>query len=124
MTRSSQKRRAAYRRGTKGEVRAAVLSRLKGYRILERRWRSPVGEVDLIAKKRDTLVFIEVKARASLRDAAESIVERQRQRISRAAEAYLAYHPDLKFENVRFDAILVAPGRWPRHIEAAWLSAK
>ncbi len=124
MTRSAQKRRAAYRRGTKGEGRAAALLRLKGYRILERRWKSPVGEVDLIAKKRHTLVFIEVKARASLKDAAESIVERQRQRIARAAEAYLAYHPDLEFENVRFDAILVVPGRWPQHIEAAWLSAE
>ena len=124
MTPSGQKRRAAYRRGTKGEGRAAALLRLKGYRILERRWRSPVGEVDLIAKRRCTLVFIEVKARASLKDAAESIVERQRRRIARAAEAYLAYHPDLEFENVRFDAILVAPGRWPRHIEAAWLSAE
>lgn len=124
MTRTAHKRRAAYRRGTKGEGRAAALLRLKGYRILERRWRSPVGEVDLIAKRRRTLVFIEVKARASLKDAAESIVEPQRRRIARAAEAYLAYHPDLEFENVRFDAILVAPGRWPRHIEAAWLSAE
>ena len=124
MTGSRKKRRAAYRRGTKGEGRAAMLLRLKGYRILERRWRSPVGEVDLIARKGNTLVFAEVKARTSRGDAAESIVPRQRRRISRAAEAYLAYHPDLKIENIRFDAILVAPGRWPKHIQAAWLASE
>ena len=123
MTPSGKKRRAAYRRGTKGEGRAAALLRLKGYRILERRWRSPVGEVDLIARKGDTLVFVEVKARASHDAAAESIVRRQRQRIARAAEAYLAYKADEQVENVRFDAILVAPGRWPKHIEAAWLAS-
>jgi putative endonuclease len=124
VTSSAKKRRTAYRRGTKGEGRAAALLRLKGYRILERRWRSPAGEVDLIALKGDTLIFVEVKARASHQEAAESILQRQRQRITRAAEAYLAYHPELKFENVRFDAILVAPGSWPQHIRAAWLSAE
>ena len=123
MTGSTKKRRRAYRRGTKGEGRAAALLRLKGYRVLERRWRSPAGEVDLIAKKGDTLIFVEVKARASHDAAAESIVSRQRRRIARAAEAYLAYNADMEIENVRFDAILVAPGRWPKHIEAAWLAS-
>lgn len=116
------KRRAAYRRGTKGEGRAAALLRLKGYRIVARRWRSPAGEIDLIARKGATLVFVEVKARASLDQAAESVTPHQRERIARAAEAFIAFHPEIPHENVRLDAVLIAPARWPRHLEAAWLA--
>ncbi|MEE8371925.1 MAG: YraN family protein [Sphingomonadales bacterium] len=117
-------RQAAYRRGGRGEMRAALLLRLKGYRILERRWRVPVGEVDLIARKGNLVVFVEVKARATNRAAAESILYRQRRRIERAASAFLAVRPELSGLGARFDAILIAPGRWPKHIKAAWLSGE
>jgi len=65
-------------------------------------------------------VFAEVKARANLDEAAESINERQRRRIAAAAEAWLAANPDARIRDIRFDAILVAPGKIPRHIPAAF----
>ena len=92
----------------------------KGYRILARRWKSPAGEIDIVARRRQLLVFVEVKARATLDGAAESILPRQRQRIAAAAEAWLATYADPKIVDMRFDAILVAPGKLPRHIPAAF----
>jgi putative endonuclease len=92
----------------------------KGFRILARRWRSPFGEIDIIARRRQLLVFAEVKARASLDEAAESVSERQRWRIAAAAEVWLAANPVEIVRDIRFDAILVAPGKIPRHIPAAF----
>jgi putative endonuclease len=66
------------------------------------------------------LVFVEVKARARLDDAAESVTERQQRRIATAAAAWLAEHPEDATSYIRFDAVLVAPGRLPRHIVAAF----
>ncbi|MCH8863119.1 MAG: YraN family protein [Proteobacteria bacterium] len=114
------KRRTAERRGRLAERMALALLRLKGYRILEQRYKTPVGEIDIIAQRKDALIFIEVKARRRMRDAIESIGARQRQRITRAAEAYLARHPAQAGKTCRFDAILVAPGRLPRHMIDAW----
>lgn len=113
-------RRAAFRLGVSAETRAAALLLMKGYRIVARRWRSPVGEIDLVARRGRTLVFVEVKARANMDDAAESVTPRQRRRIVAGAEAWLASHPDDARRGVRFDAILVVPRRWPRHIPAAF----
>ncbi len=116
------RRRIAERRGRLAERLALALLRLKGYRILEQRYKTPVGEIDIIARKKDALVFVEVKARRRMRDAIESIGVRQRQRITRAAEAYLARHPAHAGRPCRFDAILIAPGRLPRHMIDAWTS--
>jgi putative endonuclease len=113
-------RQIAFRTGLSAESRAAAFLIVKGFRILARRWRSPVGEIDIIARRRDLLVFVEVKARANLDDAAWSVTERQRLRIAAAAEAWLARHQDARIRDIRFDAILVAPGRIPRHITAAF----
>ena len=85
-----------------------------------RRWRSPLGEIDIVARRRALLVFVEVKARDTLDDAAWSVTERQRARIVGAAEAWLARYPDPRIRDIRFDAMLVAPGRIPRHIVAAF----
>ena len=112
-------RQIAFRTGLSAESRAAAFLIVKGFRILARRWRSPVGEIDIIARRRDLLVFVEVKARANLDDAAWSVTPRQRLRIA-AAEAWLARHQDARIRDIRFDAILVAPGRIPRHITAAF----
>ncbi len=114
------RRRVAERRGRLAEHLALALLRLKGYRILAQRYKTPVGEIDIIAQKKALLVFVEVKARRRMRDAIESIGARQRQRITRAAEAYLARHPAYAGKTCRFDAILVAPGRLPRHMIDAW----
>jgi putative endonuclease len=113
-------RQAAFRVGISAESRAAAFLVAKGFRILARRWRSPLGEIDIVARRRQLLVFAEVKARGNLDDAAESINERQRRRIAAAAEIWLANNPDESISDVRFDAILVAPGKIPRHIAAAF----
>lgn len=113
-------RRAAQRRGQRGECLAAWWLRLKGYRILERQIRLGPGEIDLIVKRGRTLAFVEVKRRATLAAAAEAIRPRQRWRIARAAEHYLVFYPDCSTLDLRFDALLLAPRRLPRHIKAAW----
>ena len=113
-------RQAAFRFGISAESRAAAFLIAKGFRILARRWRSPLGEIDIVARRRRLLVFAEVKARASLDEAAESVSDRQRRRIAAAAEIWLAANPDKTIRDIRFDAILVAPGKIPRHIPAAF----
>ena len=113
-------RQIAFRTGISAESRAAALLIAKGFRILARRWKSPVGEIDIIARRRALLVFVEVKARDTLDDAAWAVSERQRRRIIAAAEAWLARNPDDRIQDIRFDAMLVAPGRIPRHIPAAF----
>jgi putative endonuclease len=116
----SPKRQVAFRTGISAESRAAAFLIAKGFRILARRWKSPVGEIDIVARRRTLLVFVEVKARNDLDDAAWSVTERQRRRIVAAAEAWLARHGDGRIRDIRFDAMLVAPGRIPRHIPAAF----
>ena len=111
---------AAFRTGISAESRAAAYLIAKGYRILARRFRTPVGEIDIIARRRKVLVFVEVKARNSLDDAAEAVTERSKLRIVAAAEYWLSQHPDDVMSEMRFDAVLVAPGRIPRHIPAAF----
>lgn len=113
-------RQAAFRTGISAESRAAAYLIAKGFRILARRWKSPVGEIDIVARRRRLLVFVEVKARNSLDEAAESLQVRQQRRIAAAAEAWLAAYPDAGIQDIRFDAMLVAPGKLPRHIPAAF----
>ena len=113
-------RQVAFRLGLSAESRAAAYLIAKGYRIVARRWRSPAGEIDIVARRRGTLVFVEVKARERLDDAAEAVVMRQQRRIIAAAEAWLARHPDDANSAIRFDVVLVAPKSLPRHIPAAF----
>jgi putative endonuclease len=113
-------RQIAFRFGISAESRAAAFLIGKGFRILARRWRCRVGEIDIIARRRSLLIFVEVKAREQLDDAAWSVTERQRHRILAAAEAWLAQHPDDSIRDIRLDVMLVAPGRIPRHIPAAF----
>jgi putative endonuclease len=111
---------AAFRTGLSAESRAAALLVAKGFRIVARRWKSPVGEIDIVARRRSLMVFVEVKARNNLDEAAESVTMRQRSRIANAAEAFIATYPDSSVTEMRFDAILVAPGKMPRHIPGAF----
>jgi putative endonuclease len=113
---------AAFRTGLSAESRAAAFLIAKGYRIVARRYRSPVGEVDIVARRGRALIFVEVKARNTLDSAAESVLPRQQRRIVAAASAWLAEHPDDVESHIRFDAVLVAPGRIPRHVPAAFES--
>jgi putative endonuclease len=113
-------RTAAFQTGLSAESRAAAWLIAKGYRILARRYRSGVGEIDIIARRMNLTVFVEVKARAKLDDAAYAITPQQQRRIIAAAEAWLAAHPERSASDLRFDAVLVAPGHLPRHIMAAF----
>jgi len=117
---SREKRRAAWLRGRSGETLAAWFLRFKGYRVLARDYRTPGGEIDLIARRGRVLALVEVKARPSLEEAAAAIGPRQRERIERAAAIFLHRHPALADCDPRFDAVLIAPMRLPRHIIDAW----
>ena len=117
---ASAERQIAFRLGLSAESRAAAFLIAKGYRIVARRWRSPLGEIDIVARRGRVLVFVEVKARASLDDAAFAVTERQKRRIAAAAEAWLARNPADGQCFIRFDAMLVAPRRVPRHIANAF----
>ncbi|GAB5468908.1 MAG: hypothetical protein Kilf2KO_19380 [Rhodospirillales bacterium] len=93
---------------------------MKGYRILDRQVRLGVGEIDLVAKRGRLLLLVEVKRRQNLTAAAEALRPKQRQRIARAAEVYLQRRPDCQGLDLRFDVVLLAPWRLPRHIVSAW----
>jgi putative endonuclease len=92
---ASPERVAAFRTGLSAEARAAAYLMAKGYRILAKRFRTPFGEIDLVARKRNLLVFIEVKARGSLDEAACAVTPRQQQRIINAAQGWLMAHPEM-----------------------------
>ncbi len=119
-TRATGRRRRAYGFGRRAERLAAWWLRLKGYRILARDFRVPAGEIDLIVRRGRTLALVEVKARAELDQAWDALGPRQRRRIARAGEAFLQRRPDLAGMDRRFDVVLMAPGRRPRHIADAW----
>jgi len=117
---ASAARVAAFRTGLSAESRAATFLMAKGYRILAKRFRTPHGEIDIVARRRNLIVFIEVKARASLDDAAYAVTPRQQQRIIDAAQGWLMAHPEHADFELRFDAMLIAPRRLPRHLLAAF----
>src|SRR5271170_6013766 len=117
---AAPERVAAFRTGISAEGRAAALLMAKGYRILARRFRTPHGEIDIVAKRRNLLAFVEVKARASLDDAAYAVTPRQPARIIDAAQGWLVAHPEHADFELRFDVILIAPRHLPRHLLAAF----
>jgi putative endonuclease len=117
---ASPARVAAFRTGISAESRAAAWLMAKGYRILAKRFRTPHGEIDIVAQRRNLVAFIEVKARASLDDAAYAVTPRQQARIIAAAQAWLMAHPEHAELDLRFDAMLIAPRRLPRHLLAAF----
>jgi putative endonuclease len=118
--RRTESRQIAFRFGISAESRAAAYLIAKGYRIVARRWRCPAGEIDIVAKRKGVLIFVEVKAREKLDAAAEAVLARQQRRIVAAAGVWLANHPDFGDVDIRFDVVLVAPKSLPRHIMAAF----
>jgi putative endonuclease len=113
------KRQRAERGGRRAETLAAWWLRLKGWRILATRARTPVGEVDLIARRGRTLAFIEVKARATDDDAGLALDDYRLRRVARAAEALSARYARAT-DTIRIDAIFIVHGRWPRHVPDVW----
>jgi putative endonuclease len=117
---AAPERVAAFQTGLSAESRACAWLIAHGYRVLARRFKTPVGEIDIVVKRRNLVAFVEVKARASLDDAAYAVTPRQQLRIIAAAQAFLAQNPQYEQYDMRFDAILVAPKRLPKHLTAAF----
>lgn len=119
MPRDRALREAADARGRHAEDRAAAALVAEGWQVLARRVRTPVGELDLVAEREGLLAFVEVKARATLTEAAFALGVAQRGRLLRAAEWWLGANPGRGAAGVRFDVMLVdAPGRVRRIADA------
>ncbi len=113
------KRQRAEKRGRVGEGRAALWLQMQGWRVLERRRKTPRGEIDLICKRGRLIAFIEVKWRNSAADLDHAIDEYRLRRVAAAVEV-VAHEYATADEDIRIDVILLAPGRLPRHIVNAW----
>jgi putative endonuclease len=115
----SVKRLAAEKRGRQAERLCAWWLRLKGWSILDRRVRTPAGEIDLIARRGSIVAFIEVKARRDDESLDLAIDERRLSRVAAAAES-LAHIYLAPGDDMRIDVMLLAPGRPPRHLANVW----
>ena len=113
-------RSIAERRGRIAENGAAWWLRLRGWRILDRRVRTPVGEVDIVARKGALVAFVEVKHRATAAELDFAIDARRLARVAAAAEMLMPRYAG-PADDIRIDVILIAPGRRLRHIENAWI---
>lgn len=116
--RTAEQRRRAWRFGRSAEALCCWRLRLAGYRIVARGLRTAAGEIDIVARRGDLLAFVEVKARGD--GATEVLGSRQRQRLVRAATAFLASQPRLAGLSIRFDLMLVGRWPWPHHVRDAW----
>ncbi|HCI48826.1 MAG: hypothetical protein A2977_01975 [Alphaproteobacteria bacterium RIFCSPLOWO2_01_FULL_45_8] len=114
-TDKSQRGTLSYKKGLWAEEWGALVLRLKGHRILEKRYKTPGGEIDLITETLDHIVFVEVKARATLSEAAYALTPKQKSRLHTAALYYLQRNPSVK--KCRFDVLLVKPGSFPVHLK-------
>lgn len=119
MARSNAKRRA-YRKGFWAEFLAAWFLRFKGYRVLHMRYKTGSGEIDIIARKRKLIAFVEVKARANVQSAVDAVSYSSQQRISNAADIWLSKQRDANELSLRFDIIAIAPRKLPVHLKDAF----
>ncbi|WP_137129926.1 YraN family protein [Rhizobium sp. FY34] len=115
-----RRRRRAERYGRLSEYVAAGFLMIKGYRILALRHRTPMGEIDIIARKRDLVIFIEVKARARSADAVDAVGGATQRRIRDASDLWLSRRRDAHLLSQRYDIIAVQPWRFPVHIQDAF----
>ena len=106
--------------GRRGEDLAAWYLRLKGYRIIDRRVKTPGGEIDLVVRRFGVTAFVEVKSRMSRKEIGLALEAVNTRRIARAAEHYVSRHPALAATPLRFDVIFLAPMMWPRHVKGAF----
>ncbi|MEI7608295.1 MAG: YraN family protein [Rhodospirillaceae bacterium] len=113
-------RAAAERFGRRAEAWCRLALRLKGYRVLAVRERTPVGEIDIVVRRGGVVAIVEVKARRDGGGLAEAVSPRQWARLERAAAMFLGRHGELAGLAVRFDVMLVRPWRWPVHVPDAW----
>jgi putative endonuclease len=113
-------RQKSERAGRAAEWVVLWFLRLKGYRLLAHRYKSPQGEIDLVMRKGDTTAFIEVKARRTIEGAVESVTPYQAKRIAAAARSFMGRDRKAAMQFCRFDIVAVSPYHWPRHIENAF----
>lgn len=114
---AGQRRQKAYRKGHWGEWLAALALTLKGYRIVARRHRTPLGEIDLIARRGDIVAIVEVKARRTLEQAMDAVAYGSQRRIDGAATLWLSRQKDYARLTLRYDLVAILPWRWPVHVE-------
>lgn len=110
-------RRKRHHKGLWGERYAAAALRLRGYRILEQRWKTPVGEVDLIALRGNRIAFVEVKRRKTRLEAEAAITDALRRRVRRSANVWISQNAKFQSYDIGFDLIFVLPWRWPQHFQ-------
>ena len=117
---AAERRRATFSRGRIAEMLELGCLLGKGYRPLAWRFAASGGEIDLVVARGGTVAFVEVKARATMDEALTAIGAQKRRRFSRAVRAWVSRHPWAMQRTLRADAVFIAPGRWPRHLEAAF----
>ena len=118
--RGAGERRRANRAGRRAETLAAAWLMLKRYRVLQRGFKVAGGEIDIVARRGTTIVFVEVKARDTRETALLAVDSAKRRRIARAAAVWLSHNPWAARSTFRGDAVLITPRRWPRHVEDAF----
>jgi len=115
-----QNRKKANQRGRAAEFRAGIALMLKGYRIVARRYRTKLGEIDLIVRKGDLVCFVEVKARPTVQQAVDAVTQTAKKRIDSTAFLWLGKQRNAAELSLRFDIVAVCPWRWPVHLEDAF----
>ena len=113
-------RRKAEDAGRTAELVALWYLRLKGYRLLAHRYKSPQGEIDLVMRKGDTTAFVEVKSRKTIDGAIAAVTPYQAKRIAAAARSFMGTDRRAAMQFCRFDIVAVSPYHLPRHIENAF----
>ena len=122
MSAVGEKRRRAFRKGHWAEYLAAAALAFKGFRLVTRRYRTRLGEIDLIARRGDLVLIVEVKARRTLEEAMDAVGIPAMRRIEAAADLWLARQPDRDRLSLRFDLVAVLPRRWPVHVPAFFMA--
>lgn len=114
------RKRRSERKGRRAEWLAALALMLKGYRIVAMRYRTPVGEIDLVARKADLIAFVEVKARRDLASGVDAVSFSAQRRIAAAGELFISRQKDSARLSWRCDIVVVSRRRWPVHLEDAF----
>lgn len=115
-----QERQRRFKLGLRSETLAALYLNAKGYRVLARRFKTPVGEIDIVAARGRRLAFVEVKRRTTLDEAANSVTPQAQRRMIRAAQYWLGRWPKYASHDPCFDVVLLAPRQWPKHLQDAF----
>lgn len=114
--------RQSWRKGLLAEYLALIFLKLKGYKILGRRLKTPVGEIDILCQKNKTLIVVEVKYRSTIEAAAHSISRRQMERLSKTVQWIMGSKYSMM--KIRFDVLFITPYKIPKHLKNVWSQLK